>query len=1586
MLDACLIFDEFDKKASSKPINILQKGTNTNSFRDTKKQILLSENKTLQDIAAMTIQAQWRKYKTHMKFRHFISVFKKLRLLRLHPVFNVLLLNSHVGAESREKHYDLIKQDNLVFRKFNLTTKKSSFAFFSLTDIMFLPLTANEKKYTILYKAVSKPLLKDIFLNWRITARRMRKTKNVTNYSRLCSLNMGSFFSAFEMWHKYTLNKRGKTNSFEFPQWSGYLKSSLTAANIVKKADNKFIQTLRQRAISALIENVKTKNSILQSYKDADAYRNRMALKRGSIAWSKYILKKKESETLKRTTLLNWFSLIQAKKHNMMLTNAFNERSIMLKKRYAFGAFLKNLKIQKVLRFNSTIKISNEVSLALWFAYALMKNDDNRALACSIYAWKKYTKGRKMWTHFMFNDIKSSEYMPLKRKVLDIFLKKKVQKVTSDIRVFNSKPFLVESMTMYESVMTATDDRKDFFLLLDDPSVAGDISNANTAVKQRNVFSLCWLSLPTSNTIFKRVAMLVTQHEKQIRAVREPNEALKDTYAASMNTLAMFGFMSDIKLNTINRIFAENAKRMMRNRAISQMRDRCIVLANSAHESAKQFSNAASNFTIDEVRPQTAKSINELSEEVIGKHVDIIPISSIEPGENDEDFAICRGITRPIPSFSAQLKELRKKIRDDLKRTNCEGENRRLKMMMENQTTEMHKFAGNASITSETFGKSEKKYTKRPATGINDRLLQAFPANRRKPNANLCSMKQTQISEEKNEEEEDEADKNEMIKLTEMSNGSTMKKLLDEARYKQSTTFGNSVIGFLKKSTAMMNFKSSIEGSSTLDKIEEDASPAIPEEDQKQDNYEEYEEEELDQASSKSSPAKRKEITTFSSFNLPSISQANDPEDYTKTKKYQDFLNILFGKTISVPAAKLNAIRKKILDEANYRNETHSIPGINLSGTARLISNAAEKYREDKNAVVKRREERNQKDFVGETESESKARKGKAKEYEDEKNSTGLEYQIKYNSRKFAKKKKQKTITIGSVSFDTEHDNDAGDDSDSYSENGTGNGDRTINEMNATHEDLLQQTIDDEAGFDNPNEKISDDEFDAADPLHGKTKEEIEEIKRLRGEDDEEKIKLLEKMPEYYKQQDMSKTMVSVNKVVFKILEDNISFSSNDEGFSFVDVDPDSSIPSLRLPKSGRSDKLPQEQKTELPQLKKDESLPSRSSLGVPIVIPSMKVIDKTMATIIEESDNYPTLTYAEGNTTFQKAKHPIRRSNVPQIFKPIFKMSDPSSMTGLHFEDESKVVSFAGGSGRPLTGMKGNYTNIRILNTKRKCLTRPISTSMSHTKRVTFIKPTSNVDSLKKKVEQFVLSFSNFADRSDFGVINRAVGQLNKNQKPIANTDSVSEQLGSIVNEVPVTKLATTKSLFDFSMAMANDNATLLSECITRLNVQLNTKKILPLDAGKAIIKLFRVVPQYIYILQNCMKNEAEKRKTTKPKKAEENQPKKEEKTKKSNTKKRPTYANIGWVNRAKINCVELQFGDNKNLDAIIAPTKDESTKQNDRNRRQVDGLSVTSFNDQLTQAEQWDEVLSNYDLDDLVTIARYVVSEKEIDDIFQV
>ena len=640
----------------------------------------------------------------------------------------------------------------------------------------------------------------------------------------------------------------------------------------------------------------------------------------------------------------------------------------------------------------------------------------------------------------------------------------------------------------------------------------------------------------------------------------------------------------------------------------------------------------------------------------------------------------------------------------------------------------------------------------------------------------------------------------------------------------------------------------------------------------------------------------------FNDIVMQSVNQSESIKDPEADSKYKQFLEILFGKNSKdYPSNALNTIKRRLLNELRSRKLSMASHGVVIKGINTPVTNVIEKYRDDRDYSP---------DFDESIEQRAKMVLKKQQDI--------IEFECKYNSRKY------KPI-INNILDEDDEDDDKNSFRDDLMDN-----DNIINKN--TSKDTDQ------------GEEIPDSEIDPA--ANNKNEN--------NNNNGKSKFNIISSPYDALKS-DHGSAMNTVNKVVFKILEDYIKDEDNE--MNLVDVEQE--MPGLDL--SGINENGNQKPKIIGPRKpfnhlktkkyfkKKDLNDPNflRSN-----IIPDQKEITPSMLKSIKEEDVFSRLIFDNGKT--KNIKSSLYKPTIPKTIKNNnFKISNNYENIKT-FPLENQVVSFGGGK-RSIGNQSINFTNVRINQSKYHGLTRPI-TSISNSKPFQNKRPSSP---LKISLEQKNLKFI-------IGDLVRLM--LETDNEELKHFDTFYRKIRMIKHRPSSSSTNATLNNNKIEIEFQEIYPKIQSLYVKHIK-QRNTE-----ETSNELIKISNEKPNFTLLLQKEIEKTLNEQKQF-------NLIQNKRKIINSNSVFKPEMAinhlDLSWIKEnPNYNAVAVHFSNNNNkFDAIIKPTnkieKDLKFIKNNKNFKNL--INQINYND----------LLNEFDLNELILITSNIIPKKVINEI---
>ena len=579
------------QKAKAKGIEIIQ---NQNFFDNKCKlaieKLLADDEHSLEIKAAVIIQKNWRLYKSRKCFRTFIALKRR----NISPFFGILLLNTNISSDKKKKFFDSLKTNPYVKRMLPGNHKLVSSEYNYITEQLCVPKAIDEQKVIMFVKKMYTSLMRKMTEEWLFIAMRSKHEdkKNfkldVMNRSRF-----GSFYYAFIMWRKYTADKRNKNikSSAKIEPFKKYETIKSKKLKIIENAEEQKNKMIKKRVLNALHNNIIQEAQKTKELADADQFKNSQLMKLTVNAWNRYINNNIVNTNTKRRVLFNWFKYSSKKKHLRMVKEAYKSRHEYFMKRKGLSAFIKNRRAEQIIKVYRVNELKKHSSKALWFIWCLTGNKYEESFTLAFNAWLSYTKRRKAWINFVYNNMKQSVYGTLLKKALGSFKKQKAYIVP---RSLTSQAFKTESEIIYTK--SFKEESSTFKLPSCDTVSQDEHSNTNSGEE----FMKAFLKTENDSSLFIRVAAL--SKARNIPKTQFKNMNADDKYKMvieqSMKFFADNGFDSEVTFKCILNTMKNNERIAESNRRKCNQRDNIIIGFISARQAAEKFHDVNEQFSL----------------------------------------------------------------------------------------------------------------------------------------------------------------------------------------------------------------------------------------------------------------------------------------------------------------------------------------------------------------------------------------------------------------------------------------------------------------------------------------------------------------------------------------------------------------------------------------------------------------------------------------------------------------------------------------------------------------------------------------------------------------------------------------------------------------------------------------------------------------------------------------------------------------------------------------------------------------------------------------------------------------------------
>ena len=1542
------------------------------------------------DYEAIKIQKTWRMYRIKRHYAPFLRAFRANRLADKRRLFRILLLNSLISRVDRREYYKDV-QSGMGFSptvcRGHVQVPNEVFA---ATGMMAVPTFMDPEKLVKFTRLCNRSVIARLFDAWRIRSRishDIQKAQMDGNFEAASLKMFKGVFVCFQMWRRFVQFKKPVRRwrdpiRVQVPHWKNFEAINGELKRQQAKATALRTKNIQENALQALRFLVHNRKQMAHMKAQQEKYSIRRTMRNALNKWIQYVVLEQNKVVSSRFFFRKWLQRTQRRKHLIMLEKKLSQRHQYWIRRQIMAVFYKNWKVQPILSTFSYLKIHQKPSLALYFIAILRKDVGSMALCHSLRAWIDYVRRKRRWELFVFKNQEMTEYVPLKRRVLAGFRRHPVPTVLP-VSLY-SDYFKTDSMQAYTQVMSDSLKTDTIFLLVSGDAPASMKPPTNSKEQRKSFFKM-WLQQPKDVSLFMRAAIVYVAKRKtqKLSETDRISERCYLQYKKAIAYLAEMNLASDGKFAAVRRTININNKRSLGNRQRCAHRDNLLLLAEYSHDDAVVLHDTRPLFRPED-QMKIFEKIQRATEDLIQSFEPLVPLSalgSILEQPNVRAFAEVRGCRANLLSFTQTIHDTHADIDHDLIRSALDHDT---SMKFDRFLTKNEK-AGNThggartNLRSDPFNKNRRYVPARPRpmTGLSNRLLESFPLMSRKPRVIAHSSHGERGTSVAN-----------VGRRSEMSSS--------DAKIDLSEGKSSDVIFFsgLRSFTSLLSSASkqvfNLESDDVEPLLEDDEDRLMTETQREKENMERR-----DAPSIESTEIDASLVEGFDKNIMLSLKQAQEIASPRTAKKYKIFLEILFGRNArDQNNAFITNLRNKILEEYNNRKGSLSACGVVTSGLVRPVSNLVEEYRTEHIMRKKDDEELELEQMLNQPNQKNGP--------EDEKM-----IEVKYNARRFRPphKKRRRHHHHDDQEELSDSDEDITSSSQTKSQSrrgGTGDKNRQSNTSNTRgtsqgsatgskagkssgtsggggdrgrrgrrksrasgdlgsgsgsyydesyesssddsfREDLMdddrpRRRIATEDGFktDEQSDEIADTDFDAA---------AVEDARRVEAE--KERERLVRSTPYAANKADKS-VFGRVNKVVFKILQRNIREESRIG--ALVDVDQDGMAPfELSIPEHGAnvrrglntgSSKGPsyRTRNWQALQLKKHKRLG-------PMVITSKHEVTKDMRDAITESKPFARITYSSNAST----PRPMKEFDVYTPYMPAYKLDlkGQEDFTGLHFPDASQVVSFRSGSRQQGTETS-NFTSVRITSGKNRSITRPIAT------------PLKKPDTSQRPATQLA------KHRAGFARVKNVVGELIRMMAASDDRD---------VFEAFRLKAKLAKKKYTRVGGSDNDHGRLATtEFYSRLqSIYINyvNKKSLR-DTVTYLIKLAKSFEQFIPLLNNVIEEVvqeevAQKRRT--------NQPRLTKDTFKPDMAAH--YVDLSWMTEGPLryNAIAVQYNEETlnrptDIDAIISRTEPSAPRTPSRQSRL-----------EYEERPGWDDVIRDYDLNEMMLCTPYVVPESQVD-----
>ena len=970
------ILNTFDSRVSTPTVktrDLLFPLYENPEYEAVRKLIQSRRNQRKIDIEATKIQKTFRMYLVRRKVSRFIQSYKLVRAKHTKVFFYILLLNTKIDTVNRRNVFRDIIAHSLFSKKIYNGYRLATNRIYAATGMMATPPFITGNNLAKFVKLCYATKMRNIIIEWHLIARRNKYLNDQAEkfkMDRMSSLKFGNFYNCFILWKNYTKIQKRKAkemSSATIPQWQHFMELRRIKLDLYDKADTQRIKYLKENGIQALRCLVLQRRRNQFIYDQSVQFNTIKRMKLALAAWVKYLIIQQNKSVTMRFVFRRWLQSVLYKKNLSMLLNSFSKRHEYYQKRQIMSIFLKNRKISHCLNVYQYLRIMKRPSLAIYFLSILRKDIYSEALSHSFNAWVEYVRRRRHWMHFVFQNEELSEYEPKKRAVLALLTNGPPPQITP-ISLYSGR-FKNETVMMYQNVMKESVDQNKVYIIVNGETpdeIKKKAASTRSRVEQRKIFFKLWLAQKNNMSLLMRSAIIYyakMKSQKMKDSETEPEQCYRQ-YRKVIAFLASMNLASDGKFEAARKSIHENYKRSLQNRKRCEHRDNLIILSHDSHNDATDLHNIKERFKVDEttLKSRTIQEAADYLQDSFQPLIQLTELGKILEQPNENKFIVVRGCTSKISTFKDIIHECHTKIQNDKARSEI-GHDVATKfdrlLTAHDTTTHVSRNQAQSNSRIETFSKYKGEYSPKyqQPSGINNKLAAKFPLQNRKAQVIGNETDQFEFLNSHHPEEEETFDSN----------------LLSENRSamfygSSSSAFYNglSSLSSLMQNTSLNIFHSMAEQSNEhiLSNINEEISQlqGIDE----SDNIIELPIKREIPKAADVEPIKANEIDYtlidgFDKATMLSLKQIKDMKSPRPDEKYRLFLEILFGKAgRAVNNSQINNLRRKILEEYNFRKTTKRTTGIEIKGSARPVSALIESYRNDKELAYSSRRLRTQ--------------------------------------------------------------------------------------------------------------------------------------------------------------------------------------------------------------------------------------------------------------------------------------------------------------------------------------------------------------------------------------------------------------------------------------------------------------------------------------------------------------------------------------------------------------------------------------------------------------------------------------------------
>ncbi|OHT15225.1 hypothetical protein TRFO_14246 [Tritrichomonas foetus] len=945
-------------------------------YRRIRNNVICHGRQSKEDISAVIIQKTYRMFKIRTFFINFLKKFRQVKIMTERPYFIALLLNSHASKCNRKKLYETQFSKTLFCHKILKGYHHPIFEVFTITDQCMLSPDIDGNRLSIFVKKIYKPIVQNIFSEWRLAARReSNERKLICNNETdvLLRKRFGNEYISFSLWFRYTQQKRKRNLNFtgRIPQWDYHMMLKNKKLAKYQKAAEIHLDNKKKLVTQALLNLVLAKKEEEAVLSDADRFHIKRNMMFALSAWAQFIVIQRNKVNMQRAVIKKWYYCV---KTDALLTEnlkIYKPRHEYFQKRWGLSAFIKNRRISQITNVYLYCKLNTKPSLALFFI-ATIQNDNNVAsFYLAMHAWTVITRRRKKWQQMIFQDLKASNYDYTRRKALAGF-RKQVVPITSAPSSYISQRFQQETIYLYEYIMKMRSDYEQVYLLSSDENAKKEVQNAQNLAQQRKIFFQMWTKTKIEPTLLMRISLINSLHQQTKKSQLElkHNEKVMTSYRKAITFLESYNLASESKFRILQRTITENSKRALANRTRCSHRDQMILYAYYSHLDATSLKEIKPLFKTNDKLQVVAKIKNATDEltQLFLPLISITNLGSVLEQPNMYSFSNVKGCSSPIQKMIIDHDSIRKRF-DNIRSKSklCPTTQVQFERLMLGHINSSSIKGSNTYLYLNSYSPPLIENKPMQVSGVNTQLLKMFPLKGRKAIEIGHQSNKTvnfNIINARVEEEEEEEENLDLSLFASQGISGSYDKSKGSMFFQSMKSFSSmlSMSSFgLHSSTETSSFQLEKFDDIIMEEITERSDSSYREE--KSDSYSE---EEIETNSGRKTIIKIKKKNTnviepkketiiealkigFNNDVMNGVNTVPPPKSPNAAKKVKLFMDILFGRNsrdnLSVPITNL---RKKLIQELNNQKESNSIPGIQTQETTLPIASLITQYHQDR--------------------------------------------------------------------------------------------------------------------------------------------------------------------------------------------------------------------------------------------------------------------------------------------------------------------------------------------------------------------------------------------------------------------------------------------------------------------------------------------------------------------------------------------------------------------------------------------------------------------------------------------------------------